>query len=169
MRKTTRIFFRGAHAGLAAAVLLLASGCNSDTPEQRAMPAQPADETSKDFGNYEVHFNAVRTDALTPDIARSYGIQRSTNRVMLNVAVRRKEAEVGPRRAVEADVKVSAYNLNGQTKDLQMRRVSEGDAIYYIGEVSIAGAEILVFDIAATPAGENAPLTMQLRREFQSD
>lgn len=133
------------------------------------MPAQPADETSKDFGNYEVHFNALRTDALPPDIARSYGIRRSKNRVLLNVALRRKEAEHGPRHAVEADVQVAAYNLNGQTKDLQMRRVSEGDAIYYIGEVSIAGSEILVFDISATPAGDSAPLTMQLRREFQSD
>lgn len=167
MLTTTRIFSSPATVLLAGCLLLAA--CGNDTPEQRAMPAQAADETSKDFGNYEVHFNAVRTDSLTPDIARAYGIQRSKNRVMLNVAVRRKQAEHGPRRPVEADVQVAAYNLNGQTKDLQMRRISEGEAIYYIGEVSIAGSEILVFDISATPAGDSAPLTMQLRREFQSD
>ena len=51
-------------------------------------------------------------------------------------------------------VTVDAYNLNGQLKDMEMRRVSEGEAIYYIGEVSISGAEILVFDIAVTPHGE---------------
>ena len=29
--------------------------------------AQPSEESFRDFGSYEVHYNAVRTDALTPD------------------------------------------------------------------------------------------------------
>lgn len=148
--------------------LPLISGC-TEQPEQRAMPAQALDETFKDFGNYEVHYNALRTDELTPDIARNYGIQRSGNRVMLNVTVLRKEAEHAPRQPVEAAVNVDAYNLSGQLKDLQMRRVSEGDAIYYIGDVSIAGSEILVFDISVTPTGESTPFNVKLKREFVSD
>jgi hypothetical protein len=144
------------------------TGC-TEQPEQRAMPAQALDETFKDFGNYEVHFNALRTDELTPDIARAYGIQRSGNRVMLNVTVLRKEAEHAPRKPVEATVAVDAYNLNGQLKDIEMRRVSEGEAIYSIGEVSIAGTEILVFDINVTPQGESAPFNVKLKREFVSD
>jgi hypothetical protein len=47
-----------------------------------------------------------------------------------------------------------------------MRRVSEGDAIYYIGEVSISGSEILVFDITVTPTGESTPLKVKFKREF---
>lgn len=151
---------------LLAATMLV--GC-TERPEQRAMPAQALDETFKDFGNYEVHFNALRTDELTPDIARAYGIQRSTNRVMLNVTVLRKEAEHAPRKPVEATVAVDAYNLNGQLKDIEMRRVSEGEAIYSIGEVSIAGAEILVFDINVTPQGQSAPFNVKLKREFVSN
>jgi len=153
-------------ATLLAAVAL--SGC-TERPEQRAMPAQALDETFQDFGNYEVHFNALRTDELTPDIARTYGIQRSSNRVMLNVTVLRKEAEHAPRKPVEATVAVDAYNLNGQLKDIQMRRVSEGEAIYSIGEVTIAGTEILVFDINVTPQGESAPFNVKLKREFVSN
>lgn len=148
--------------------LTLAGGC-TEQPEQRVMPAQALEETFKDFGNYEVHFNALRTDELTADIARVYGIQRSSNRVMLNVTVLRKEAEHAPRKPVEATVTVDAYNLNGQLKDLQLRRVSEGEAIYYIGDVSIAGSEILVFDISVTPTGEAAPFNVKLKREFISD
>lgn len=160
-------------AGMTLAVTLLTAltllaGCQ-EQPEQRAMAAQPLEETFKDFGNYEVHFNALRTDELTADIARVYGIQRSSNRVMLNVTVLRKEAEHAPRKPVEATVAVDAYNLNGQLKDLQMRRVSEGEAIYSIGEVSIAGSEILVFDIMVTPAGESTPFNVKLKREFVSD
>jgi hypothetical protein len=160
-------------AGMTLAVTLLTAltllaGCQ-EQPEQRAMAAQPLEETFKDFGNYEVHFNALRTDELTADIARVYGIQRSQNRVMLNVTVLRKEAEHAPRKPVEATVAVDAYNLNGQLKDLQMRRVSEGEAIYSIGEVSIAGSEILVFDIMVTPAGESTPFNVKLKREFVSN
>lgn len=153
-------------AALLAAVAL--TGC-TEQPEQRAMPAQALDETFKDFGNYEVHFNALRTDELTADVARAYGIQRASNRVMLNVTVLRKEAEHAPRKPVEADVAVDAYNLNGQLKDIEMRRVSEGEAIYSIGEVTIAGTEILVFDINVTPQGQSAPFNVKLKREFVAD
>lgn len=156
-------------AGMGSALLAsltLLGGCNQPS-QSPAPPAQEISETFHDFGNYEIHFNALRTDALTPDIARSYGIQRSTNRVMLNVTVLRKEADQAPRKPVDADVQVDAYNLNGQLKNITMRRVSEGDAIYYIGEVSISGAEILVFDITVTPSGET-PLKVKLKREFYS-
>jgi hypothetical protein len=158
----TRIF-----AAVVAGCATLLAGCDY-TPEHKVPTAQPSEETFKDFGNYEVHYNAVRTDALTPEVARSYGIQRSMNRVMLNVTVLHKEADHAPRKPIEADVKVDAYNLNGQLKDIDVRRVSEGDAIYYIGEVSIGGAEILVFDIAVTPTGMQAPLTVKFKREFFS-
>jgi len=160
-------------AGIVAlsAVLAVAAGvagCNNaqqgaNTPAQTA---QPSNESFQDFGNYEVHYNALRTDALTPEIARSYGIQRSGNRVMLNVTVLRKKADHEPRQPVDAAVQVDAYNLNGQLKSMDMRRVSEGDAIYYIGEVSISGAEILVFDISVMPGGETAPLKVKFKREF---
>jgi hypothetical protein len=138
-------------------------------PSQTAVAqAQPSNETFQDFGNYEVHYNAVRTDALTPQIARLYGIQRSTNRVMLNVTILHKEADHAPRKPVDGTVQVDAYNLNGQLKPIEMRRISEGDAIYYIGEVSISGTEILVFDISVTPTGEKNPFKMKLKREFYS-
>ena len=143
----------------------LASGC--DFSAQRQVPtAQPSEESFRDFGSYEVHYNAVRTDALTPDIARNYGIQRSTNRVMLNVTVLHKEA--GARKPVPAEVKVDARNLNEQLKNIELRRISESEAIYYIGEVSISGTEILVFDITVTPEGTQTPLSVKFTREFVS-
>lgn len=144
---------------------LLTGGCNA--PTQSAAPtAQESDKTFQDFGNYEVHYNALRTDTLGAEIARSYGIQRSANRVMLNVTILRKEADHAPRKPVDGAVQVDAYNLNGQLKNLEIRRISEGEAIYYIGEVSISGTEILVFDITVTPQGEATPLRMKFKREF---
>jgi len=150
------------------ACVVLSEGCGR-APQPAITTAQPADETFKDFGNYEMHFNAVRTDFLQPEVAREFGIKRSQNRVMLNVAILHKEAAHAPRKPVEAKVDVDCYNLNGQLKNMEIRRVTEGDAIYYIGEVTIAGDEILVFDITATPTGETAPLDAKLKREFVSN
>lgn len=163
--RTTK-WTRAGIGGALLASLALLGACNQ-VSQSPAQPAQEISETFHDFGNYEIHFNALRTDALTADIARSYGIQRSTHRVMLNVAVLHKEADQAPRRPVDANVQVDAYNLNGQLKNLEMRRIAEGEAIYYIGEVSISGAEILVFDITVMPAG-SAPLKVKFKREFYS-
>jgi hypothetical protein len=148
-----------------AVFLLVLAGCERG-PNSPPPTAQPSDETFKDFQNYEVHYNAVRTDTLTPDVAKSYGIQRAANRVLLTVTVLRKQGAGQPRVPVEAQVDVDAYNLNGQLKGVQIRRVSEGEAIYYIGEVTVSGNEILVFDITVTPNGETTPLEVKFKREF---
>ena len=146
---------------------MLAAACGNNT-QPAGQQAQESAPTFQDFGNYEVHFNALRTDGLTAEVARTYGIQRSTNRVMLNVTILHEQGEHQPRKPVDGTVQVDAYNLNGQLKSLEMRRVAEGDAIYYIGELSISGTEILVFDITVTPTGETAPLKMKFQREFFS-
>ena len=161
MQTRTRIFC------LSLLALPLFSGCNNQSPPTpTTAPAQPATNSFQDFGNYSVHYNALRTDSLTPEVARSYGIQRSANRVMLTVTILRKEGANTNGKPVDGTVEVSAYNLNGQMKGIEMRRVSEGDAIYYIGEVSISGTEILVFDISATATGEVTPFKVKLQREF---
>ena len=82
----------------------------------------------------------------SPEIARAYGIERSANRVLLNVAMLAKAAD-GSTAPVDGTVTATAHNLNGQLKSLQMRRIQEGPSIYFIGEVGISGDEILVFDI----------------------
>jgi Domain of unknown function (DUF4426) len=154
--------------GAVFATVSLITGCDKP-PAQTTAAAQPLEETFQDFGEYELHFNALRTDSLTPEVARAYGIQRAANRVMLTVTMLRKEADQAPRKPVEGEVKVDAYNLNGQLKNLEMRRLSEGEAVYYIGEVTISGAEILVFDISATPSGAAEALHVKLKREFYSN
>jgi hypothetical protein len=143
------------------------AACNpGPTPE--VQPAQTGSESFVSSGAYELHYNAFRTDQLSADMARSYGLERSKNKVLLNVTVLHKEAP-GLGKPIDAAVTVNARNLNGQVKDLQLRRIAEGDAIYYIGTAGISGSEILVFDISAVPSGEATPIAASLKREFFSD
>lgn len=155
--------------GLCLVVMLMATGCGQRPEGSRAQTAQHSEESFKEFGNYEIHYNAVRADQIPAEVARNHGIERSKNRVMLNVTLLRKDADHSPRKPVKGTVSVDAYNLNGQLKNIEVRQVTEGEAIYYLGTVSISGSEILVFDIKATPENETAPFEVKFKREFFSD
>jgi hypothetical protein len=67
---------------------------------------------------------------------------------------------------VAGRVSAQAVNLNGQFKDLTLREIREGDAIYYIGDVLVANDETLVFTIEATPADESSRYAVRFQREF---
>ena len=89
---------RSHRPALAASALLVVLtiglvGCDSGDLGRAPQAARPAEENSQSFGNLEVHYNALRTDELTPDVARAYGIERSGNRVLLNVSLLAKSAD----------------------------------------------------------------------------
>lgn len=125
----------------------------------------PATEASKDFGDYVVHFNALTTDRLTQDIARDYGIVRSPNRALLTVSILRKTG-ANTTEPVSGAVTASAINLTGQLKTIAMREISEQDAIYYIGELPIVDAEVLIFTVDATPGNEPSRFTVRFKKQF---
>src|SRR5690606_20538841 len=131
-------------------------------------PSLPATETSKDFGDYIVHFNALSTEELMPAIAQQYGIMRSANRAMLNVTILRKTAE-GMTEAVPGSVAASAINLTAQLKNLTFREITEGDAIYYIAEFPVSNEETLIFSIDVTPINESSRFSVRYKRQFFVD
>jgi hypothetical protein len=122
-------------------------------------------ENSRDFGDYVVHFNALTTDQLTPEIAREYSIVRSRNRALLNVSILRKE-DNGGTTAVSGAVAASAVNLTGQLKNLLIREIRESDAIYYIAETPVANAESLIFTLDVTPQNEASRFTVRFQKQF---
>lgn len=125
----------------------------------------PATESSKDFGEYVVYFNALNTDQLTPEIAREYGIVRSKSRAMLNVSVHRKLPS-GLTEAVASTVSASATNLNAQVETMTLREIREDTAIYYVGELGVTDGEVLIYTINATPTGSPRSLTLRFKKQF---
>ncbi len=156
-------------AALAIAVVL--TGCGQDTRTQvtaKGPAAESPDVSMKDFGDYVVHFNAISTDHLQPDVARTYNIARSKNRAMLNISIIKKaEDTIG--QSVPGEVQLAANNLTGQVKNLTLRQIQEGDAIYYIGDVPVANAETLVFNLSVVPEGETDTYSVRFSRQFFSD
>ena len=150
---------------IALSLVGLVSACGGPGESADVPEAQAAGATNADIGDHIVHFSAQSTDQLPPDVARAYNIVRSKNRAMLNVSV----LQESDGSAVVADVSVKTVNLTGQLKNVTMRQIDEGDAIYYIGEVGIANRETLVFDISVMPSGSDQVSDVRFKRQFFTD
>ncbi len=119
-------------------------------------------ESSKTIGNFIVHYNAISTESLPPTVARAYGITRSKNKGLLNISVLKKGAGF---QGVEAKIDVSATNLTGQLRDIQLRKIVEQNAIYYISVFSVANRETLDFSIKVITE-DNQTGNIKLRQQF---
>jgi hypothetical protein len=132
------------------------------------LPHSAVAENSKDFGQYVVLFNALATDLLPPKVAREYRITRSRNRGMVNITVLKKVLGT-PGQPVHARVEARAENLVGRARDIQLREVREGNAIYYIGEFRVANEETLKFTVRSRPQGTQQFLEVHFSQDFYTN
>ena len=124
-----------------------------------------ATPAAKTFGDYTVHLNAFNSDTLQPNMAKAYNIIRSKNRGLLTISVVKKsKSENG--KPVKAIVQAKATNLTGQLKNIEIREISDGDAVYYISEFQVADKEVLDFTIHVTPDDNGGPYTVEMRQQF---
>ena len=122
-------------------------------------------ENAQDFGDHVVHFNALTTDNLPPTVTREYGITRSKNRALLNVAILRKVLGT-TNQPVAAKISATVTNLTGQQREIELREIREGSAIYYIGEFGVNHEENLDFTVVAHPEDHDRPLRVQFQQRF---
>jgi hypothetical protein len=114
-------------------------------------------EVKKTLGDWEVHYIALTTTFLTPEIARANNIVRSGKNALVNISVldgRSKKAQV-------VEMTGTARNLLGTVKQLDFKQVKEGDAIYYLASVPFAHKEVLRFDIDIKQGRVNQNLQFQ--------
>lgn len=104
------------------------------------------------FGDYTVHYQAVNSTFLTPEIAEQYDIVRSERRAFLNVAVLRNETD-GSTTPVTATLGGVKRNLLQQSETIEFSQVREGEAIYYIGQFDFSEGEVLRFTLEVSPEG----------------
>lgn len=126
-------------------------------------------QQAQNFGEYSVHYNALNSSLITPQVAKAYGIRRSDSRALINISVLRKAGDQ-PATAVKALVTASGRNLTGQTRSIDMREINDGDgAVYYIGELSVRNMETFDFTVLVTPEGESRPSTLKFRQQFYTE
>lgn len=114
-----------------------------------AVSTASAENSTRENG-YTIHHNAITTDMLSPEIAREYGLIRSRNRAMLNIAVI-KDIPDSTGQPVRAEVRALTTNILGQQRKLRLREIREGDAVYYIADFLVRNEEKLNFHIDVKP------------------
>ncbi|TCV88187.1 DUF4426 domain-containing protein [Sulfurirhabdus autotrophica] len=122
-------------------------------------------ERSQTFGDIEVHYNAISTDDLTPDVAKSYKLDRSKNRGLLTIAVLKKN-KLGVGQPIKAEITASATNMSAQLSSLTLREVQEGNAIYYLGDFRVSPPDTMTFAIKVIPQGESKAHDVDFKQQY---
>jgi len=68
--------------------------------------------------------------------------------------------------AVTAQIEATSRNLQGQIREIAMREVREGQAIYYLGEFPVEHGETLRFDLKVRPQGSASSYAVELSQDF---
>lgn len=106
------------------------------------------------FNGYELHYIALNSTMLTPEIAGQYGLARSGQQALLNLSVLKQRRNDVAVPVPNAEVTVRVRNLLGQSNRLDMRVIEEQNARYFIGSVPFDDREVLWFDIVVSIPGE---------------
>ncbi len=116
------------------------------------LPAAQAEQAQK-FGNVEVHYNAMLSTDLLPDVAKAYKIDRSPTRGIVTISVLRKNA-MGVAQPIPANLSAYMVNLSNQLGEIDMREIREGNAIYYLGEFRVVPPNTLKFTVTVEIKGD---------------
>ncbi len=119
-------------------------------------------EQKKAFGDYEVHYIALTSTDLSPEVAKQYGIKRSRYLGYLSITVLKK----GYRNALDAHISGEMVNLLGQYKSLDFMRIQEGRAIYFISTFKFDKEEIYSFDLNIKTLKPKKELNLKFKQKF---
>jgi hypothetical protein len=121
-------------------------------------------EQFQQFNKLEVHYIALPSTFIQPDIAKQYSIKRSSYNGLINISILDNTQD---KKAVSAQLTGTGNNLIGQTQQLQFTEIKEGDAIYYLAEYPYTNEEIVNFEInIKTDAASN---TLKFQHKFYAD
>ncbi|ATC93597.1 DUF4426 domain-containing protein [Pseudoalteromonas tunicata] len=113
----------------------------------------------KNLGDWEVHYIAFPSTFLQPNIAKSYGLERSKFTGVVNISV--LDSRTKDKVAQRVTIKGKARNLLGNTIDLEFKEVVEGDAVYYLAPIKFYNEEVYRFEIDLQQDRQIQQLTFQ--------
>jgi hypothetical protein len=129
----------------------------------------PARADNTVIGDFTVHYLAVNSTFLEPEIAAQYGIERGSRLGFINVAVLRNEESNSIGMPVSAVITGGKFNLMQQSTPLEFKEVREGEAIYYLAQFEFSNAETLRFEIDVQPEGQGEPHKITWNTQLYAD
>lgn len=121
-------------------------------------------EQAVKFGDIEVHYNAMPTSELQPEVAKNYKLERSQTRGLLTVSVLKKN-QLGVGQPIKAEVTAHVVNQYSQLGNIDLRAIQEGPAIYYLGEFRMSPPDTLKFTLSVKPQGSTKTHQVEFDRK----
>lgn len=119
------------------------------------------------FGDYIVHYSALSTMRLSPQMAGKYNIERAANRGMLNISVQQVAAD-GTTTAVSAEISGEAVNLTGQKSPITIREIPDL-YVSYVGLFEVTAPDTYTFDLSIKPKGSERSLNLRFNQNFVAE
>jgi hypothetical protein len=150
------IQYRALSLALAAGMGLAA--CTGPAPEPARFVPPPRSTT--ELQGLRARYNLLPTLALGEAVAREYGVERSADKALLVVALRRAGADGGEATA-EAEVSAEAVDLAGRRQAVAMRRVATGDYIDHVGVVDVGAHDTVRVHVGVVADGRRQEFDFQ--------
>jgi hypothetical protein len=115
-----------------------------------------------------VHYSAVRTTMLTPEIATRFGVTRSRNQALLVLNAQRDTGEGLPT-PIPATATGHVTSLLGHRQVLKLMPKREGDVHYVLARFETLNGEFLTLDLQVTPEGQNKAIPVRWQQQFYND
>jgi hypothetical protein len=110
-----------------------------------------------------VHYIALNSTFLTPEVAKQYGIVRSKFNALINISVLDRQDKTAQSVILTGD----ARNLIGVVKKLTFKQVTEGKAIYYLAVLPFSDLEQYRISIDINDGLEQK--TLKFQHKFYAD
>ncbi|MCL1141536.1 DUF4426 domain-containing protein [Shewanella gaetbuli] len=123
-------------------------------------------EQKQQVGHYEIHYMALNSTFITPEVAKNYGIDRSSYNGIVNITVLDTNQAGNPPVAVE--ITGIANNLLDAKKTLNFKEIREGNAIYYIAQVPYRDDQLVNFNIGIK-RGNKLNTSLKFKQKFYVD
>ena len=120
-------------------------------------------EQKQVLGSWYVHYIALNSTFLTPDVAKQYGIVRSKFNALINISVLDRQDKA----AQSVVLTGTAKNLIGVVKKLTFKQVTEGQAIYYLAVLPFSDLEQYRISIDINDGLEQK--TLKFQHKFYAD
>ena len=120
-------------------------------------------EQKQVLGSWDVHYIALNSTFLTPEVAKQYGIVRSKFNALINISVLDRQDKA----AQSVILTGTAKNLIGVVKKLTFKQVTEGKAIYYLAVLPFSDLEQYRISIDINDGLEQK--TLKFQHKFYAD
>ena len=126
-------------------------------------PSVAQAEQKQVLGNWDVHYIALNSTFLTPDVAKQYGIVRSKFNGLINISVLNRQDKTAQSVILTGEAK----NLLGVVKKLTFKEVTEGKAIYYLAVLPFSDREQYRITLYINDGQEQK--TLRFEHKFYAD